>query len=101
MKGTFIYSLVLSTISGLGIAWFDSRPNWDDTGISFGLILIVAFVFGLTTNGKTWLIALSICIWIPVFGLVSSLNFGSLLALIPGFAGAYIGFGIRRMLNKS
>lgn len=101
MKGTFLYSLVLASISGLGIAWFDSRPNWDDTGISFVLILIVAFVFGLTTHSKTWLIALSICIWIPVFSLISNFNFESLLALIPGFAGAFAGFLIRKISTKA
>lgn len=101
MKGTFLYSLVLASISGLGIAWFDSRPSWDDTGISFVLILIVAFVFGLTTQGKTWLIALSICIWIPVFSLITNFNFGSLLALIPGFAGAFAGYLIRKMSIKA
>jgi hypothetical protein len=37
--------------------------------------------------------------WIPLFGIVTTFNFGSLLALVPGFAGAYLGYILKRKGN--
>ena len=31
---------------GLLIAWVDSAPTWDDTGITAGMIFLTAAVFG-------------------------------------------------------
>ena len=79
-------------ITGLLIAWIDSRPNWDDTGISVLMVLVAATVFGYFTLKRPWLTAIAVSIWIPLFGILATHNFGSLLALVPGFAGAYLGF---------
>ncbi len=85
MKNLFFPSLILSTLAGLGIAWVDSRPNWDDTGIAAGAILLCGIFFGYLAGRKPWLIALAVSIWTPVSGILFSQNFGSLIALIPGF----------------
>lgn len=96
MKNLFFPSLILSTLAGLGIAWVDSRPNWDDTGITAGAILLSGIFFGYLAGRKPWLIALAVSIWIPISGIVFSQNFGSLIALTPGFLGAYIGYLARK-----
>ena len=98
-----IRSLILLTpaiITGLLIAWIDSRPNWDDTGISVLMILVAAAIFGFFDSEKPWLTALAVSIWIPLSGILSSTNFGSLLALVPGFAGAYMGYILKRKKRK-
>jgi len=96
MKKTSVILLVPAIILGVAIAWIDSRPTWDDTGISVLMILVAAAVFGFFTAEKPWLTAVAVSIWIPLFGILSTHNFGSLLALVPGFAGAYLGYLFKR-----
>lgn len=45
----------LALLASLALGWVDTRPNWDDTGISAGLLLIGAAVAGLT--GAPWWLA--------------------------------------------
>jgi hypothetical protein len=94
----FIIYLVLAVITGICIAWIDSRPNWDDTGITAGLIFSSAAIFGYLATRKPWLIALGVCVWIPLYGNLVSHNYGGFLALVPGFAGAYLGYAIKLMI---
>lgn len=101
MKRTFFFSILLSIFFGIGISWIDSRPNWDDTGITVLMVLIAAFACGFIANQKPWLFALLVSIWIPVAGVLMTQNFGSLLAIVPGFIGAYAGYGFKRMIAKS
>ena len=96
MKKTSVILLISTAITGLAIAWIDARPNWDDTGISVLMIFVTATIFGYFTSQKPWQTALTISIWIPLYGIASTQNWGSLLAFIPGFAGAYLGFNLIR-----
>jgi hypothetical protein len=96
VKRTAVIQLTLSIITGFLITWIDARPTWDDTGISAMMLLVAAAVFGYFSSQKPWLTALAISVWIPLFGIVATFNFGSLLALIPGFAGAYLGYMLKR-----
>jgi len=100
MKKPTIIVLVLSTVAGITIAWIDSRPNWDDTGITVFMVLCAATLFGYFSPKKPWLIALAVSIWIPLFEIASSNNFGSLIALIPGFIGAYFGHFIKKNIKS-
>jgi hypothetical protein len=101
MKRTLILSLMLAITIGLVIAWVDSRPHWDDTGVSAFMILCSATLCGYLSSQKPWLIALAIGIWIPLFGVIASDNFGTLLALVPAFIGAYIGYLIKHKFVQS
>jgi hypothetical protein len=96
MRKAFVVLLIPEIIAGVAVAWIDSRPNWDDTGISVLMVLVAAAIFGFFTSEKPWLTALAVSIWIPLFGILSAQNFGSLLALVPGFAGAYLGYLFKR-----
>ncbi len=96
MKKTAVIQLALSIIAGFLITWIDARPTWDSTGISALMVLVAAAVFGYFTSHKPWLTALAVSMWIPLFGIVTTFNFGSLLALVPGFAGAYLGYLLKR-----
>jgi len=98
MKKTFNYIATLSVFVGLAIAWNDSQPNWDDTAITVCMILFAAAIFGFLSFEKPWLIALLVSIWIPLWAIVHTHNFGGFLAFIPGFAGAYLGYYIRKIL---
>lgn len=81
---------------GMAIAWVDSRPSWDDTGITAGTIFIACALFGAISPKQAWQWALAVGIWIPLYGILHS-NYGAIIALIPAFLGAYLGAGLRSM----
>src|SRR4051812_4687091 len=83
----FLAALILGALIG----WVDSRPNWDDTGITVGVLLLVSAGFGAVHPRFAWLWALALGAWIPIFGIVMAHNFGTLLALGIALIGAYLG----------
>jgi hypothetical protein len=85
---------------GLLIAYGDSRPNWDDTGITALALVLSCGVLGVLGPERPWLWALAIGAWIPAYGIASSSNFGSLLALVFAFVGAYAGMGARKAFAR-
>lgn len=90
--------LVLLCGVGLGVAigFIDSRPSWDDTGVTAGALLLVTLLLGAVAPQRPWATALAVGIWIPLFGIVGRGNYGSLLALAFAFVGAYAGALLRR-----
>ena len=98
MKKQFIISLIIAITIGLTIAWIDTRPHWNDTGVSVFLILLSSIYCGYLSSQKPWLIALAVSIWVPLFNIIIAHNYGALLALVPGFIGAYIGYFVRRTI---
>lgn len=98
MKKSFNLSFVLAISFGIAIAWIDSRPNWDDTGVSVFLVLVAASLCGFLASQKPWLIALAVSLWIPLFSMLSTQNFGAFLAFVPGFIGAFGGWFIKKIL---
>jgi hypothetical protein len=101
MKSSLLISLLLAIISGIGIAYIDTRPHWDDTGISILMILIASFVCGCISSQKIWLIALAVGVWIPVFNIVLNHNYESLVVLAPAFIGAYAGYFSRKIFTET
>ena len=83
---------------GLALAYVDSRPSWDDTGVTAGALLLAAFLLAALAPRRPWVVALAVGIWIPLFGIVGRGNYGSLLALVVAFAGAYAGSLLRRVI---
>jgi hypothetical protein len=88
---------------GLAIAWVDSRPKWDDTGITAGMLLLTAGVLGLMGPRRPWLWALGIGVWIPLHQLVQAPTMGNalggLVILAFPMAGAYAGMAVRRAMG--
>ena len=82
----------------LVIAYVDSRPNWNDTGITAAALLISCLAFGAIEPKRPWLWATAVAIWIPVYEIVVAHNFGSLLALVFAFIGAYLGMALRKLV---
>jgi hypothetical protein len=95
---TFVL-LAVAVAGGLFIAWIDSRPNWDDTGITVGLVFSFAAMLGTASRRRPWLWGLAVGGWIPLAGLLLRGEPATLLALVAGMAGAYAGAGIRRLLD--
>jgi hypothetical protein len=90
--------LVLAVGFGLLIAYVDSRPNWDDTGLIALATVAGCALLSSAEPRYAWLWALAVGVWIPAFGIIQSHNYGSLLALAFAFAGAYSGAAFRKIL---
>jgi hypothetical protein len=95
----------IAVLAGLFALYVDTRPNWDDTGVLAGGILLICGLFALIGYQRPWLLALAVGAWIPMYDITVLHNFGSILALIIAFIGAYGGwvfrFGIRKVFNTA
>jgi uncharacterized membrane protein YeaQ/YmgE (transglycosylase-associated protein family) len=101
MKRFFVPAVILAIVLGVVIAWIDSSPNWDDTGISVFMVLVACLLCGYLAGQKPWLIALLVSIWIPLLSIITTQNYGSFMALIPGVIGAYAGHLVRKGFSGS
>jgi hypothetical protein len=90
-----------AVLSGIFIAFVDSRPTWDDTGITAFGLLAVSGLLGILGPKRPWLWALLVGIWIPLYNILTTHNFSLLLTLIFPFFGAYAGMLVRNLIiNK-
>jgi hypothetical protein len=90
--------LPLATVLGLFFCYVDTRPTWDDTGVMAFAIAISCAVFAAVDPRYPWLWTLAVGLWIPLVEIVVWRGFGSLLALVFAFGGAYFGSLCRRLL---
>ena len=79
--------------AGLAIAWVDTRPGWDDTGITAGLLAIVAAAGALAGVPPLLVAALAAG---PMLVAELSGGTGVLLAIPIALVGAYVGALVRR-----
>jgi hypothetical protein len=94
--------LVGATLAGLAIAYVDSRPTWDDAGITAGALLLVAALLGWCGPRRPWLWALTLGLWIPLEAIARTRTLASLamlLVLVVPLTGAYVGMALRRALR--
>jgi hypothetical protein len=99
MRDRWLFMLVpLALLLGLTIAYVDSSPGWDDTGVSAAAVLGASGLFGLLYPARPWVWALAVGVWIPAYGIFREFNYASLLALVFSFAGAYAGAVVRKRL---
>jgi hypothetical protein len=94
--------LLAAIIVGATIAYVDSRPTWDDAGITAGAMMLAAGALGLLGPQRPWLWALAVGLWIPGYVFVRTPALGSvamLVILVFPFAGAYLGRGARRFIT--
>ena len=100
--------LALAVLTGLFIAYVDSRPTWDDTGIIVGAILLTSGLLTLLGYRRPWLIALAIGLWLPVYEIYMSHNYAlpnlilfPLVILLIATIGAYGGWLVRLGIQKT
>lgn len=90
-----------AALVGLGVAYVDSRPTWDDTGITAGVLLIAAAAAAAVAGRRPWLWALLVGAWTPAFEIALSHQLGSLVALVFAAAGAAAGYAAIRALTAA
>ncbi len=85
---------------GLAIAWIDARPNWDDAGITAGLLVLASAAFAVLAPRRPWRWALAIGIWIPLAAIARHGDLKMLIVLAFPLAGAYAGSALRRVTAR-
>ena len=91
---------VIAALVGILITSVDSRPTWDDTGITVFCLVLSGAVLGAIGPQRPWLWALAIGIWIPVHQITRTPTLavfagGLVIAAFP-MVGAYCGMFCRR-----
>ena len=89
--------MVVGILLGITIAYIDSRPSWDDTGITVGFLLLSTGLLGFLSPKHPWLWALVVGIWIPLVSIFYTHNYAGLIAIVFSFAGAYAGMLLRKV----
>jgi hypothetical protein len=84
--------LAIALAMGIVIGFVDSRPGWDDTGITVVSLLLASGVAAGVAGRVPWLIALATGIWVPLFELSGLASGGPVLAVAFSGLGAAIGW---------
>jgi hypothetical protein len=92
--------LVISLVFGLFVAYIDSRPTWNDTGITVFALLIGSGIIGLLLENKPWLFALAIGLWLPLWYIITTSDLSMIIVLAFPFIGVYMGWLMRLGLHK-
>ena len=87
--------LALAVGCSVAIAYVDSRPTWDDTGITAGVLVCVCGLLGLAAPRRAWIWALVVGGGIPIAAVITGYGLASLLAVLFALAGAYAGVATR------
>ena len=89
----------IAVVVGLAIAYVDSRPTWDDSGVTAGALLISAFAIAFAARRRPWLWALLVGGWVPAIEFGIGGHPASFIALVFAFVGAYAGNGVSRLMR--
>ena len=100
MAGMQYLLLAIGAAAGLLITYVDSRPGWDDTGITAGLLFISAGLLTLLGFRRPWLMGLAVGIWLPAYYIYRAHDPLMLIVLLIPMAAAYLGWAARWGLRK-
>jgi hypothetical protein len=85
-------------ILGIGVAWVDTRPKWDDAGVTAGALLLTACV--AAGAGLRWWVAALLVALPTLVAELSSAGWGITIALVVTCAGSLVGVAIRRLVSN-
>ena len=91
--------IAMSAAAGIVIAWMDTRPDWDDTGITVGVLVLVAGLAAIAGT-RPWLAAVLVAGPLMIAERLQ-LGIGMLLVLALALAGAYAGAALRRKVART
>ncbi len=84
MRGRDLVLLAFAVLAGITVAWLDTRPGWDDTGITAGLLVLAAGLVAALSGRRPWLWAVLVGAWTPAVEIVTGGSVASAIAI--GFA---------------
>ena len=93
--------IIVAVAIGALVAYFDSQPTWDDTGITVALLLLTSAMVAGLSGRRPWLWALLIGIWPPLLEIGGPAGLGSLVALLITSIGAVAGYAAVRVAEPA
>ena len=96
ISNRLVAGLAIAVVAGIAIGYVDSRPGWDDTGITAVSLVLAGGMAAFVAGRRPWLIALATGIWVPLLELPSLASGGPLAALVFAAVGAVIGWFVGR-----
>ena len=101
MRGKLtLVTLAAALAIGVAIGYVDSRPTWDDTGITAGSVFLAAAALAIVRPRVAWLVGLAVGIPVPLFNVTLHGNFGSVMAIAVGLVGAGVGYVVGKMVGS-
>ena len=93
-----LWGSALALCAGLVIAWMDTRPRWDDTGITVGALFFGALIISLMRVPPCLVVLFASG---PMLIVELPASTGVLIAIPFALAGSYGGAFVRRRIGKS
>jgi hypothetical protein len=91
--------VALALAVGVAVAWLDSRPGWDDTGITAGLLVLGTALVAVIDGRRPWLWTLVVGAPLPIVELPAGGGSAALVALLFAAVGASLGLLARRAIQ--
>jgi hypothetical protein len=88
-------------VAGILLAYVDSLPTWDDTGVLLGALVLTSGLLTLLGCRRPWLVALVVGIWIPLHEIYVRQDVRMLVVLLFALFGAYAGWLVRLGISKT
>jgi hypothetical protein len=92
--------LIAALVFGLLIGWLDTRPQWDDTGITVVAVLLVSLLLGAATPSRPWFHGLVFGVTLAMIELGAGSIPGTVVTLLLALAGSLLGGVVRRALIR-
>ena len=91
--------LAAAVLVGLAIGIVDSSPGWDSTGITAGSLGLAAAAVAFVGRDRPWLWATAVGAPTVILGIAAGADPTIALAMLFPFAGAALGWAIRRSMT--
>jgi len=101
LTNKFLLLFIVAIALGMMIGFTDSRPHWDDTGITVGMILVSTACLGFVMPERAWVWAISVGLWVPVWNILLNHNYSSIFSIGIAFVGTYLGVLIYKLFFSS
>ena len=92
---------VAALLAGVAIGFVDSRPTWDDTGVTAVSLLLAAGVLAATRPRLWWLAGLLVGLPVLGFNYLAHGRFDSAIAIAFALAGAGAGAWLGRRIGRA
>jgi hypothetical protein len=95
-SGVTVLTVVVALAAGAAIGYVDSRPTWDDTGLTAGAVLLASGLLAFLRARAAWLVGLSVGAPVFAFNVIQGGDLGSGAAVGFGLVGAGVGHLLRK-----
>lgn len=94
-----MFPALLSLAIGCLIGFVDSRPTWDDTGITAGSIFLASLLIAAWRPRSAWLTGLLIGVPVFAFNVIAHGNLASNIAIVIALVGSAVGIMIAKVVG--